>query len=396
MSEYRLTVLPGDGTGREVTAEARRIIEVFEENSPLSFDITEIQCGGQYFLETGEEWPEGSFEHCRDNSDAIFLGAIGWPGATMPNGDMAGGQVILGLRSGLDLYANIRPVKLYHGVQHKVHGEHTDIWDPDQVDMVLVRENTEGLYHGLLRRSAQAAVGAEDEPIVIDEFPGLDGEVSWDARPISRAGSERVIRFAFELAKRRQSQSQETQMVTCVDKSNVLRGCRLFRRVFDEIAEEYEDIETKKDFIDAFTMWLIRDPEDLDVVVLPNMFGDIATDLASVLQGGMGMAASANIGDEHMLFEPVHGSSPKYAGKDKVNPIAAISSVQLMFDNLGARHDDSDAMLCADILESAISAHLAEGGAVTYDLGGTASTSEVGQAIAERCKMLLQKHYASA
>jgi 3-isopropylmalate dehydrogenase len=126
------------------------------------------------------------------------------------------------------------------------------------------------------------------------------------------------------------------------------------------------------------------------------MFGDIATDLASVLQGGLGMAASANIGDEHMLFEPVHGSSPKYAGQDKVNPIAAISSVQLMFDNLGVRHDDSDAMLCADILETAISSHLAEGGVVTYDLGGAASTSEVGQAIAERCKALLQEHYASA
>ena len=397
MSEYRLTVLPGDGTGREVIAQAMRVIDVFEEHSPLSFDITEIPCGGQYFLETGEEWPEGSFEHCRDNSDAILLGAIGWPGARMPNGDMAGGQVILGLRSGLDLYANIRPVKLYQGVQHKVHGEHTDIWDPDLVDMVLIRENTEGLYHSLLRRSAQAAVGAKDEPLATPKFPGLEGEeVAWDPRPITRHGSERVIRFAFELAKRRQSHLQAPQRVTCVDKSNVLRGCRLFRSVFDEIDEEFDDIETTKAFIDAFTMWLVRDPEDLDVVVLPNMFGDIATDLASVLQGGMGMAASANIGDQHMLFEPVHGSSPKHAGQDKVNPIAAISSVQLMFDNLGARHDDPDALVCADILESAISSHLSEGGDVTYDLGGSASTSEVGQAIAERCGNLLQEHYASA
>ena len=392
-----MTVLPGDGTGREVIAQAMRVIDVFEEHSPLSFDITEIPCGGQYFLETGEEWPEGSFEHCRDNSDAILLGAIGWPGARMPNGDMAGGQVILGLRSGLDLYANIRPVKLYQGVQHKVHGEHTDIWDPDLVDMVLIRENTEGLYHSLLRRSAQAAVGAKDEPLATPEFPGLEGEeVAWDPRPITRNGSERVIRFAFELAKRRQSHLQAPQRVTCVDKSNVLRGCRLFRSVFDEIDEEFDDIETTKAFIDAFTMWLVRDPEDLDVVVLPNMFGDIATDLASVLQGGMGMAASANIGDHHMLFEPVHGSSPKHAGQDKVNPIAAISSVQLMFDNLGARHNDPDALVCADILESAISSHLSEGGDVTYDLGGSASTSEVGQAIAERCGKLLQEHYASA
>ena len=151
------------------------------------------------------------------------------------------------------------------------------------------------------------------------KFPGLEGEeVAWDPRPITRNGSERVIRFAFELARRRQSHLKAPQRVTCVDKSNVLRGCRLFRSVFDEIDEEFDDIETTKAFIDAFTMWLVRDPEDLDVVVLPNMFGDIATDLASVLQGGMGMAASANIGDQHMLFEPVHGSSPKHAGQDKV------------------------------------------------------------------------------
>ena len=395
MSRYRLTVLPGDGTGREVIAEAMRIVETLEANSPLSFDVTEIPCGGQYYLETGEEWPEGSFEHCRDNSDAILLGAIGWPGARMPNGDMAGGQVILGLRSGLDLYANIRPVKLYQGVQHKVHGEHTDIWDPDLVDMVLIRENTEGLYHSLLRRSAQAAVGAKDEPLPTPEFPGLEGEeIAWDPRPITRRGSERVIRFAFELAKRRQNHLQTPQKVTCVDKSNVLRGCRLFRGVFDEIAEEFDGIDTSKAFIDAFTMWLVRDPEDLDVVVLPNMFGDIATDLASVLQGGMGMAASANIGDNHMLFEPVHGSSPTHAGKDKVNPIAAISSVQLMLDSLGARNDDEHATTCGEILGSAIASHLSEGGAMTYDLGGDASTSEVGQAIAERFEALLNENYA--
>ena len=181
-----------------------------------------------------------------------------------------------------------------------------------------------------------------------------------------------------------------------MDKSNVLRGCRLFRKVFNEVSEQYEDIESNEAYIDAFTMWLVRDPEDLDVIVLPNMFGDIATDLASVLQGGMGMAASANIGDEHMLFEPVHGSSPKYAGLNKVNPIAAISSVHLMFDSLGDRHGDADAIICADILEKAIANHLADGGAVTYDLGGTASTSEVGQAIAERCAVLLPEKFASA
>jgi len=386
MAAYRLTLLPGDGTGPEVIEEAKKVISAFEEFGPISFETTEIPCGGQHYLETGEEWPLGSFEHCRDNSDAIVVGAVGWPGASLPNGDVAGGQVLLGLRSALDLYANVRPVKLYQGVNHKVHGSFSDVWDHSLVDMVLIRENTEGLYHSLLRRSAMSAQGGEkDSPIVIEKFPGLEGEVEWDARPISRMGSERVIRFAFDLAKRRSTRQKSPQKVTCVDKSNVTRGCRLFRKVFREVSAENPEIETNEAYIDAFSMWLVRNPEDLDVVVLPNMFGDIATDLASVLQGGMGMAASANIGDNHMLFEPVHGSSPKYAGKNMVNPIAAISSIQLMFETLGARHDDDDAILCAEVLEGAISSHLSSNGQVTYDLGGKASTSDVGEAIATRC-----------
>ena len=392
MAPYRMTLLPGDGTGREVMEEVKRILSIFQESGAISLEITEIPCGGQHYLDTGEEWPSGSFEFCRDESDAIVVGAVGWPGATLPNGDIAGGQALLGLRSALDLYANVRPVKLYKGVKHKVHGTFSDVWDHELVDIVMIRENTEGLYHALLRRSGMAARGDErDEPLVIDDFPGLDGEVGWDVRPISRKGSERVIRYSFELAKRRQSRLGSTQKVTCVDKSNVTRGCRLFREVFREVSSEFEGVMANEAFIDAFTMWLVRSPEDLDVVVLPNMFGDIATDLASVLQGGMGMAASANIGDNHMLFEPVHGSSPKYAGQNKVNPIASISSVQLMFDSLGLRHDDEKATMCADVLERAISEHMSEGGLVTYDLGGKASTTEVGKAISSRCSDILRE-----
>jgi 3-isopropylmalate dehydrogenase len=390
MAAHRLTLLPGDGTGRDVMEEVKRVLSVFQESGVIPLEVTEIPCGGQHYLDTGEEWPNGSFEYCRDESDAIVVGAVGWPGAILPNGDIAGGQALLGLRSALDLYANVRPVKLYKGVKHKVHGNFTEVWNHELVDIVMVRENTEGLYHALLRRSGMAARGGvRDEPLVIDGFPGLDGEVGWDVRPISRKGSERVIRFSFELAKRRQSRIGTIQKITCVDKSNVTRGCRLFREVFREVASEFEGVETNEAFIDAFTMWLVRNPEDLDVVVLPNMFGDIATDLASVLQGGMGMAASANIGDNHMLFEPVHGSSPKYAGQNKVNPIASISSVQLMFDSLGLRNDDDVATMCADILERAISEHMSSGGPVTYDLGGQASTTEVGKAISSRCAEIL-------
>ena len=396
MAAYRLTILPGDGVGREVIAEARRLIAVFEEHSPISFDITEIPCGGQYYLETGEEWPEGSYKHCRDDSDAILLGAIGWPGAHLPNGDLAGGQTILGLRSGLKLYANVRPVKLYPGVMHKVHGVHKQVWEPDLVDLVMIRENTEGLYHSLLRRMEQKATGGKDERIVIDEFPGIEGEVAWDPRPISRKGSERVIKFAFNFARHRERKLGIPQSVTCVDKSNVTRGCRLFRKIFDEIAEANPDLETNRAYIDAFTMWLVRNPEELDVVVLPNMFGDIASDLASVLQGGMGMAASANLGPKHMLFEPVHGSAPKYAGMNVVNPTATLQSVQMMFEALAYRHNDDDMDVCADIVQTAIQQHFEEGGCVTYDLGGDASTSDVGEAIADRCEKMLREQFATA
>ena len=395
MVTYRLTILPGDGTGTEVIDEAEKLLDVIEEGSPLVFERTVIPCGGQYWLKTGEEWPKGSFEHCRDESDAILLGAIGWPGAELPNGDIAGGQVILGLRSGLDLFANVRPIKLYRGVRHKIHDKFTQVWSPDKVDMVVLRENTEGLYHSLLRRSANRLMNGKEAEDPVMEFDGISGEVAWDPRPISRAGSERLIRLGFDYAQRRDGAPKDgVSRVTCVDKSNVTRGCQLFRRVFNEIAEDFPHIAHEAAFIDAFTMWMIRNPEWFDIVVTTNMFGDIATDLGSVLQGGMGMAASGNIGDEHGLFEPVHGSSPKHAGKGVVNPIATLNSVQLMLEWLGMRCDDADALAAAEIVERAISDQLLSAEDLTYDLGGTASTSQVGDSIVARVRTLLVEHYS--
>ena len=395
MVTYRLTILPGDGTGPEVIQEAEKLLDVIEAGSPLAFERTVIPCGGQYWLKTGEEWPKGSFEHCRDESDAILLGAIGWPGAELPNGDIAGGQVILGLRSGLDLFANVRPIKLYRGVRHKIHDKFTQVWSPDKVDMVVLRENTEGLYHSLLRRSANRLMNGKEAEDPVMEFDGISGEVAWDPRPISRAGSERLIRLGFDYAQRRHGAPKDgISRVTCVDKSNVTRGCQLFRKVFNEIAEDFPDIAHEAAFIDAFTMWMIRNPEWFDVVVTTNMFGDIATDLGSVLQGGMGMAASGNIGDEHGLFEPVHGSSPKHAGKGVVNPIATLNSVQLMLEWLGMQCDDADALAAAAIIEKAISAQILSADELTYDLGGTASTSQVGDGIVVRVRTLLAEHYA--
>ena len=395
MTSYTLALLPGDGIGRDVMEEAKKVLRTIESLSPVSLTLNEIPCGGKHYLETGEEWPEGSFEYCRDEADAILLGAIGWPGATTEDGDLAGGSVILGLRSGLDLYANVRPIKLYEGVRHKIHGEFSQVWKPGQVDMLIIRENTQGLYHALLRRSADKAQGRQPWEPETMEFPGLEGEVAWDPRPISRHGSERVIRYAFEAAQRRNgSPGDGKTRVTCVDKSNVTRGCQLFNRVYHEISNDYPDTETDHAYIDAFCMWAVRNPEWFDVVVTPNMFGDISTDLASVLQGGMGIAASANLGDQHGMFEPVHGSAPKYAGQNTTNPMAMISSVSMMFDWLGETKGDDDCLAIGDFIDQAVSEVL-KGDVLTYDLGGDSGTSEVGDAVASRLAALLEEHFAT-
>ncbi|HYS71876.1 MAG TPA: isocitrate/isopropylmalate family dehydrogenase, partial [Thermoplasmata archaeon] len=320
------------------------------------------------YLETGEEWPAAAWESCK-TADAILLGAVGHPDARLPNGDLAGAGVIFGLRFGLDLYANVRPVKLYPGVAHKIHDEFKQVWKPNLVDFVVVRENTEGLYtpaRGTLSR------GGSDELAV-------------DSRIITRKGAERVIRFAFELAVHRGGAPRDRKhRVTCVDKSNVLAGDRLWRAIYDEIAPKYANVERDYAYIDAFTQWIVRSPEAYDVAVAPNEFGDIATDLAAVLQGGMGIAAGGNIGDEHAMFEPIHGSAPKHAGQDKVDPIAMILAVQMMFDWLGTRKGDAALTAAAKGVEAAVAGVLKEGKTLTYDLGGSAKCSEVGTAIAEK------------
>ena len=364
---YKLVVLAGDGTGPEVMREGMKVLQAAQDAYGLSFDLIPYPCGGQYYLENGEEWPAEAFASCK-SADAILLGAVGHPDARLPNGDLAGAGVIFGLRFGLDLYANVRPVKLYPGVRHKIHDEFKQVWRPDLVDFVVVRENTEGLYtpaRGTLSR------GGTDELAV-------------DSRIITRKGAERVVRFAFELATRRSGAPKDRKhRVTCVDKSNVTAGDRLFRAVYDEIAAKYPQVERDYAYIDAFTQWIIRSPEFYDVAVAPNEFGDIATDLAAVLQGGMGIAAGGNIGDAHAMFEPIHGSAPKHAGQDKVNPIAMILAVQMMLDWLGDRKKDRQLLEAAKVVETSVASVLKEGKTVTYDLGGTAKCSEVGTQVAK-------------
>jgi 3-isopropylmalate dehydrogenase len=262
------------------------------------------------------------------------------------------------------------------------------------VDMTILRENTEGLYHSLLRRSADRAMGRPPYEPPEMTFPGLKGEVAYDPRPISEHGSERLIRMGFEIAETRNGAPIDgKKRVSCIDKSNVTRGCQLFRRTFDKVAPDYPGTELDYGYIDAFTQWLTRSPESYDVVVTSNMFGDIATDLGAVLQGGMGMAASGNIGDKNAFFEPVHGSAPKYAGMNKVNPIASINSIQLMMNWLGGKNNDDELTLIGSLIDESVADHLRDGKGLTYDLGGDASCSSVGEGIAARLATKLQNTF---
>jgi isocitrate/isopropylmalate dehydrogenase len=366
-ASYRIVVLPGDGTGPEVVREGEKVLRALAEGGPSPWRIEEHPGGAQYYQAHGKEWePEG--ETAAHEADAILLGAVGWPGVSMPNGDIAGGALVLGLRQRLDLFANVRPCRLYPGVLHRISGEYREVWSPKNVNMVIIRENTEDLYapiRGELRRADET-------------------EVAIDTRIITRKGAERVIRHAFELARERVPGAPDDgqKRVTCVDKANVMAGCRFFRSTYDRVAAEYPEIGRDYAYVDAFTQWLVRNPEHYNVVVAPNMMGDIITDLASVLQGGMGFAAGANLGVGHGMFEPVHGSAPKYAGKNQVNPFATFFAIEMMLRWLSKEHSDARMARQADRLEGALARTIAEGRTRTYDQGGTVSTSEAGDHVA--------------
>lgn len=372
---YDVVLLPGDGIGVEVMREGRLVLEDVAAHTGARFDFTTIPCGGQHYLEHGRDWPEGSEERCAA-ADVIFLGAVGWPSpdgrgpVTMPDGKMAGWSPVIGNRTRLDLYANIRPVKLLPGVSHRVHGKHRAVWEAGKVDMVILRENTEGLYSGIggFLHSGTTRSGAIDN------------------RVITRAASERIIRKAFETSRSRGKGAPKDgkKRVTCIAKDNVLRGCQLFVEVFDAVGREYPDVEKDFAIVDAFTQWLITQPEHYDVCVTTNMFGDIVTDLASVLQGGMGLAVGCNVGDRHAMFEPIHGSAPKYTGKDKANPIAMILAVAEGLRWLGDRKSDATLVRAAGAVEAAVADCVREGAVLTYDLVGeerAAPMSKVGEAI---------------
>lgn len=368
---YKVVVLPGDGVGREVVPETVKVLQAARDvANGFNFEFIEFPCGGKYYKETGKEWPDEAFEACK-KSDAILFGAIGWPGAVKPGGILAGVDILLGMRFGLDLYSNLRPAKLYEGIDSRILGKSSK-----DVDFIVVRENTEGLYvpiRGTLDRG------------------GIE-ELAVDVRVITRKGAERIIRYAFDLCMRRGGAPGDgKKRVTCVDKSNVLEGCRFFRKIYDEIAENYGEVERDYVYVDAMTQWMIRAPEHYDVIVTSNFQGDILSDLSSVLIGGMGMAPSANVGEKYGMFEPVHGSAPDIAGQNKANPIGSILSGKMMLEWLALKHRDVSCEKAASIIEEAVAQVLIEGKRRTPDLcyGRYAglppsTTSEVGDAIVEK------------
>ncbi|MGY5860289.1 MAG: isocitrate/isopropylmalate dehydrogenase family protein [Candidatus Thorarchaeota archaeon] len=351
---YKISVLPGDGIGRDVVPEAVRVLdEVRKHVGGFQIELREFECGGEYYLREGREWSVEAEDFTKKEADAILLGAIGandeeGKSVRLPNGHLAGYSVVIGLRIELELYANVRPVNLLDGVWSPIKEK-----TPDDINMIIVRENTEGLY-------AQSPDDPEKEN---------SSEIVIDKRVITRKGSERVTRFAYELAKLSSgAPSDGKKRVTCVDKSNLLPGCQLFRKSFDNVGADYPDIERDYAYVDAWTQWVIRKPEYYNLVVAPNAFGDIITDLGAAIQGGLGVAPAGSIGDNHGVFEPVHGSAPKYYGQNVANPMAAILAMGMMLDWLGTKHEDKKVKLAADMVQESVALVLKNGKIRTRDL----------------------------
>jgi len=337
-----------------VIPQAVRVLRAVEELvGGFQTSLHQFECGGEYYLREKREWSLEAEEFTKKDADAVLFGAIGavnsdGSSVRLPDENLAGYSVAIGLRMELDLYANVRPVKLYEGVWTPLSQK-----KPQDIDMIIVRENTEGLYsptRGILRR-------------------GGVSELAIDTRVITRKGSERVIRYAYQLAADSHGAPEDgLKRVTCVDKSNLLAGCQLFRSVFDEIGVEYPGIEKDYAYVDAWTQWCLRKPEHYNVVVAPNEFGDIITDLGAAVQGGLGVAPAGNIGSKHGVFEPVHGSAPKYYGQNSANPMASILALSMMLEWLAAKHHDKRAHRAAEVVKESVAATLRDGKVRTKDL----------------------------
>ena len=347
MSPHRIVVVPGDGTGPEVVAESLKVIQAASQRFAFAFETSSFELGGERYLATGDTLTKADLDELRRH-DAILFGAIGHP-EVKPG--ILEQEIILGLRRELDQYINLRPIKLHPGVASPI----ADV-APEDVDMVVVRENSEGLYVGT------GSFTHKDS----------DNEVAIQESVNTRKGVERCIRFAFETAQRR-----PRRHLTMCGKTNVLTyAWDLWQRTFDSVAKEYPEVETAYAHVDAACLWMVEDPGRFDVIVTDNMFGDIITDLGAAVQGGLGIAAGANMNPEGLsMFEPIGGTAPGFENTGKINPLASIGSAAMMLDALG----EAEAGRIVDVAVGAVAGSLPSLRA--GEMGK--STSEIGDEVVE-------------
>lgn len=337
MSKYKISLIQGDGIGPELSEATMEILNAVQQKFNIDLEVIQVEAGDRCYEKTGVALPEETVEVIK-NSHVCMKGPVGETAA----------DVIVKLRIMFDLYANLRPIKTYPPIPSL---------KPD-IDMIFVRENTEDVYRGI-------EFEMEDTAICI--------------RVITKKNSERIAKKAFEIARRRNGKKR----VTAIHKANVMKKtCGLFARTCREVAAQYPDIKFDELYVDAASMRLIKEPETFDVFVTPNMFGDILSDEAAQLIGGLGMAPGANIGDDFALFEPIHGSAPNRAGKQTANPCSMILSAKMMLDWLGEKYEDKECFRAAQAIEDAVAETLRKGITIA-DFGGNATTIEMAQAMSK-------------
>ncbi|ASJ74240.1 isocitrate/isopropylmalate dehydrogenase family protein [Granulosicoccus antarcticus] len=353
-----IALIKGDGIGVDVSDAMMTIVDrALVRCAAPELAYTQIQAGAAYFKETGNDIEPGGEEKAGE-ADAIFLGAIGLPSIRHDNGTEISPH--LRIRDRFGLYAGVRPIKAYPNSPQR-------LADPRAaaIDMVVLRESTEGLFYSAAAHGRSVIIG--------------DSEVQ-DTLRITRATTEKLHHFAFKLAQKRKSRGKPGK-VTCVDKANVFNSMAFFRKIFDEIAPQYPDIETGYNYVDAQALDLIRQPWEFDIMVMENMFGDILSDLAGGLVGGMGMAACAEIGDANAMFQPAHGSAPDIMGQDKANPLAAIMSGGLMLDYLAEKSGDESIRSAAVLIDQAVDTGFAENLLRPMEFGGDMGTLAITEAL---------------
>ena len=368
MMTYRIALLPGDGIGPECMDATQLVLDRLSQlSSDVELTFTSHWAGAERYREEGVTMPDEVLADCLE-ADAVLLSAIGLPDVRQPDGTEVQPTMMVGLRRAMDLHSAVRPVKLYPGAPCALKDTGPGI------DFVVIRENLEGLF---------ASFGGGSR---------VGDEVATDTMVVTRKGTSRVVDYGFRLAQRRNGRpSDGKKIVTSVDKANVFRSLAFFRQVFFDVAAKYPDIESSAVYVDAMSLYMVQNPWDFDVLVMENQFGDILSDLGAGIVGGLGLGPSGEIGEEHALFQPSHGTAPTIAGKGLANPMATILSAAMMLDWLGDRNNDDPCVAAGKIVEHAVTQVLSEGSVRTPDIGGSSSTTEVAEAVANALPIVAEK-----